>query len=200
MEHTQSNEHETSTEYMVRMNTGYPPALICSNPNRGLRVPVQYYELFQNPLGNPAESDNTNTPGPLKNSVVPEVFTRKRAEEILSDAPYPNRNNKKGRRPHAHYDIEKLFTKERTKLRPLETVDRSPSKDPPVLWSYPAERFDYSLQNRLGEVKNKFLTRHRIITDREKNIKGMVSHPPNSGKFFRATERVKGQGKREDAE
>lgn len=64
-------------------------------------------------------------------------------------------------------------------------------KDRPVLWAYPGTYFDYAGQNRFGGDAS-VIGPSRIITDRNKNIQGMVTHPYNSRtKFVRVPEGVR---------
>ena len=100
----------------------------------------------------------------------------------------PSRNNRHGRRPHAHNDDEAEFTKEG-----LQTLDGQPYRPPPqgtrpVLWAYPPVDFDYENQNNQGRPRrdiagnaiggnNTEAGPHRVIADRNKSIQGMVTHP-----------------------
>lgn len=121
-------------------------------------------------------------------------FPHEAAKGIIKNAPYPSHNRATGRRPHAHYDTEERFTKEKIGLQPLDGVAKPKNKDAPVLWAYPAEDFDYAAQNRFGRVGSdggKAPGPHRIITDRNKNIKGMTTHPYyNPHAMVRAPHRV----------
>ncbi|KAL3706873.1 hypothetical protein TMatcc_007886 [Talaromyces marneffei ATCC 18224] len=114
------------------------------------------------------------------------------AEHLIAQAPAPSHNRANGRRPHAHLDKEEFFRAERAGLKPLEGVPlRGRQQELPVLWAYPAENFDYSNQNHYGKVNGKPPGPHRIITDRDKRIQGMVTHPVNDDKrFVQAPKRV----------
>lgn len=117
------------------------------------------------------------------------------AEDMIQRAPLPSHNKMKGRRPHAHYDIEGQFKTERAGLQPLEGARQLPGKERPVLWAYPATYYNYEGQNTHGRHrKGRDLSPgpHRIITDKNKNIQGMVTHPVGDDVgFVRAPERVR---------
>lgn len=110
---------------------------------------------------------------------------------MIAQAPYPSHNRPDGRRPHAHRDREDLFAAERAGLTPLPAVAPPARGAAPVLWSYPACELDYARQNRRGEVAGQTPGPHRIITDRHKNIQGMVTHYPfgDHENFARVPER-----------
>ncbi|PWY80792.1 hypothetical protein BO94DRAFT_470580, partial [Aspergillus sclerotioniger CBS 115572] len=117
------------------------------------------------------------------------------ALDIIDKAPAPSHNKTTGRRPHAHFDAENLFPTERAGLEPLEEV-ASGDGQRPVFWAYPTTYFDYANQNRRGCVPGPCGPQsnpvpHRIITDKDKNVVGMVTHPlKKQGKFVRVTERT----------
>jgi hypothetical protein len=130
-------------------------------------------------------------------------FPHHNAQWIIDQAPAPTHNRSHGRRPHAHFDREDLFVEERQGLSPLDGVPAPPKGQPPVLFAYPAEDFDYARQTRDGRIRREGVHGalppgpHRIITDRNKNIKGMTTHPQGDTQgFVRAPERVQRRPRR----
>ncbi|WYZ45588.1 hypothetical protein EsH8_VIII_000904 [Colletotrichum jinshuiense] len=103
------------------------------------------------------------------------------AQNIISKAPAPSHNKaRNARRPHAHYDREDHFAETRQGLLPLPGIPPPSNGPPPVLWAYPSNTFDYANQNRFGVPKGGVgvdAGPFRIITDKDKNILGMVFHP-----------------------
>lgn len=143
----------------------------------------QYFELTR-------EVSVSDSPG--KTISVTEEFPLSEAERIIAAAPAPWHNRGKGRRPHAHFDREGFFEAEKATLMPLEGVNHNTEGPTPVLWAYPAEDFDYFHQNSKGKVEGKHIGPCRIITDRDKQIQGMVIHPiKDEGDFVRGPKRVR---------
>ncbi|PYI00214.1 hypothetical protein BO78DRAFT_412458 [Aspergillus sclerotiicarbonarius CBS 121057] len=91
---------------------------------------------------------------------------------------------------------EALLAAQRAQLKPLDKVAARDNRQDPVLWACPATYHDYSRQNCDGIMQGANRAHsnpgpHRIITDRNKNIQGMVTHPAgNKNKFVRAPEQV----------
>ncbi|KAK1767599.1 hypothetical protein QBC33DRAFT_569920 [Phialemonium atrogriseum] len=122
-------------------------------------------------------------------------FPKTTAQSIIAQAPAPTHNKaQNARRPHAHYDDENLFANERIKLTPLPGIALPNNNRPaPVLWAYPANNFDYTTQNRFGRPmggNGVDAGPMRIVTDRNRNIQGMILHPLGDPVTFeRAQER-----------
>ncbi|KZF26979.1 hypothetical protein L228DRAFT_280116 [Xylona heveae TC161] len=109
-----------------------------------------------------------------------QIIPKYRCEELLRDAPLPTHNRTNGKRPHAHYDSELLFANERAQLGIFPGVhvpNRYKDQGPPRLWAYPAQEFDYEHQDKFGHDHHRTPGPHRIITDKDKNIQGLVTHP-----------------------
>ena len=114
------------------------------------------------------------------------------AQFLIDRAPRPTHNRPQGLRPHAHYDTDLHYVAERRNLRPLDGVSPLANRGLPVLWAYPAEDFQYANQNRDGRLRGQGPPGpHRIITDRDKRIIGMSTHPlGRQREFVRAPARV----------
>lgn len=126
-------------------------------------------------------------------------FPRHIAEDILSKAPFPTHSKSCGRRPHAHYDTENLFKHEKPGKETLDGGKYEGPKGDPVLWAYPATYFDYESQNRRGNEPRDRGGKplglepgpHRIVTDKNKQIQGMITHGfDEDRRFLRAPARI----------
>ncbi|CAL5870829.1 uncharacterized protein PFLUO_LOCUS5070 [Penicillium psychrofluorescens] len=96
-------------------------------------------------------------------------------------------------RPFPYYDRDGIFKEETATLKPLPGFELDPGQDAPVLWAYPDVYFgfDYSGQKEFGGASEQDTGPHLIITDRDKNIVGLVTYSLDErGKLVRAAERV----------
>jgi hypothetical protein len=107
----------------------------------------------------------------------------------------PISNNRNGKRPHAHFDIEQLFIDEKLGLKTLEGNDFIPGlkkRENTVLWSYPPV-WDYEQTKSQQKKSRDKAGPYRIITDRDQNIIRVVVHPKEDKKnFVRAHRRAPG--------
>ncbi|KAJ5620278.1 hypothetical protein N7510_004262 [Penicillium lagena] len=96
-------------------------------------------------------------------------------------------------RPFPYFDREVIFKEETTALKSLQGFEASPGQEAPMLWAYPEMYFgfDYSAQNGVGGVSEQDTGPHLIITDRDKNIVGVVTYSLDErGNLVRAAKRV----------
>lgn len=116
-------------------------------------------------------------------------------QAMLSKAPLPSSDKPYGLRPHVHFDSEELFTdEEKHNLKTRDGRKYVAGSRLRVLWAFPLY-WNYELERQLSRKQRKLLDPgvHRIITDRYKNVIGVVTHPIGDRRaFIRARRRVRG--------
>jgi hypothetical protein len=104
----------------------------------------------------------------------------------------PDISKDHGSWPRAFPDRDNLFHEEKLGLKSLDGTTYPYTGNRPVLWIYPASRcVDFKKTGWSRKARRRLdAGPHRIVTDRSKNIIGMISHPRWKGHPFMKAQKV----------